>query len=386
VEVFLIRKSRKGLLGEARYYLGLYASKLLNRPLVAPYQAVCYVTESCNSRCSMCDVWKKEKDSTCPAPTSMYGARDPQAAVLTLEEYERLFDEFRELGVQEVILSGGEPLLRKDLCAIIGKAAKRGLTTVVLSNGLILSAAWAQDLAEAGVSCVGLSLDGSDAGTNARIRGRDDAWDRTLKAVKHLSKAGVPVAMNTTIQPENVSQLVDIHNLYLELGVAHVTFTPAHDHWFSSNSKITRTEDGTRAHRILKDQIEELRGLKKTAGLIRNSDLFLRRIPAFAASEGFSNVTCYLDFLRFTVWADGTVSFCTDGFTIGNVRSAPLKDLLRSEVAAEKRRKVRKGQCPPCWLGCFAEINILFSPGHAVRRKLGKVLGLSKEQAGAVYS
>jgi MoaA/NifB/PqqE/SkfB family radical SAM enzyme len=233
---------------------------------------------------------------------------------------------------------------------------------------------------------VGLSLDGADAETNARIRGRKDAFDRTVKAIKHLSKAGVPVAMNTTIQPENASQLVDIHNLYCDLGVDHATFTPAHDHWFSDNPKGTKTEEGTRAHRILKNQVEELRKLRKTVGLIRNSDLFLRRIPAFAASKDFTNVTCYIDFLRFTVWADGTVSFCTDGFIIGSVRSAPLKDLLLSDVAAGKRRKVRKGNCPPCWLGCFAEINILFSPGHAARRKFGKLLGLSKEPAGSVYS
>ena len=84
----------------------------------------------------------------------------PREDILTFEEIERLVDQFLHLGVDKVRLTGGEPLLRKDLPSLIQRlAAKRAIRDLAMTTNGVLLAAAAKDLKRAGLGRLTISLD-----------------------------------------------------------------------------------------------------------------------------------------------------------------------------------------------------------------------------------
>ena len=145
------------------------------------------VTDRCNFRCVYC----------MPEQGLPFA---PRADVLSFEEIERLTRIFVGLGVTRVRLTGGEPLLRSRLPALVARLkAIPGLTEIALStNGFLLSP-MAADLAAAGIDRVNISLDTLDAArfyTLARV----DGLDRVLAGIDAALAAGMtPVKLNTVV-------------------------------------------------------------------------------------------------------------------------------------------------------------------------------------------
>src|SRR5229473_7376485 len=103
----------------------------------------------------------------CSNPLAMVGAEGE----LTTEEWKRVFSEARELGVLQLGLSGGEPLVRKDLEELAAHAHGLGLYTTLVTSGLGLTRSRAEKLREAGLEHVQISLQDSDVETADRIAG-----------------------------------------------------------------------------------------------------------------------------------------------------------------------------------------------------------------------
>ena len=113
-------------------------------PLVAfdPVVATLVVTENCNGRCLTCNYWKKQSTDE-----------------LSLDEIFHVLTELRSLGVRGISITGGEPLLRKDLPEIVRACSSLGLTEVqLLTNGLLLERDLAEELLGGGVTTIGISV------------------------------------------------------------------------------------------------------------------------------------------------------------------------------------------------------------------------------------
>jgi len=108
----------------AAYYRGLQAAVSLNdgRPHVEPYQAILSLTMRCNSRCAYCESWHSREEG-------------PELA-----ELEAVLANLIELGVRELVLTGGEPLLKRDLLPFLQSAHRLGMFQVLITNGLLLTA------------------------------------------------------------------------------------------------------------------------------------------------------------------------------------------------------------------------------------------------------
>jgi radical SAM protein with 4Fe4S-binding SPASM domain len=138
---------------------------------------------------------------------------------LTTEESKRLIDQICEVSRPLLILSGGEPLLRKDVFELVRYGATKGLKMGLGSNGSLIDDAAAKNLKEAGVETVSISLDSPIPEQHDEFRGVAGSWEKAVRAIKALQKNGVLVQVNTTVTQQNYDQIDDIMSLAEELGV-----------------------------------------------------------------------------------------------------------------------------------------------------------------------
>lgn len=105
------------------------------------------------------------------------------------------------------ILTGGEPLLRRDILEIVRRAAERGLWVVVGTNGVRITENVATRLAEAGARGLSLSLDALDPDRHDRFRKVRGAWQNTVDGAAILNRTGLPFIVQTTAGAHNVDEL-----------------------------------------------------------------------------------------------------------------------------------------------------------------------------------
>ncbi|MGH7339426.1 MAG: radical SAM protein, partial [Candidatus Rokuibacteriota bacterium] len=105
------------------------------------------------------------------------------------------------------ILTGGEPLLRRDILEIVQRAAERELWVVVGTNGVRITENVARRLAEAGARGLSLSLDALDPDRHDRFRKVRGAWRNTVEGAEILNRTGLPFIVQTTAGSHNLGAL-----------------------------------------------------------------------------------------------------------------------------------------------------------------------------------
>ncbi len=125
---------------------------------------------------------------------------------LSTSEGYSVMDDLKAFRVPVLILSGGEPLLRKDIFEIAGRAKAMGFYTGLSTNGTLIDAARARRIAGVGFDYVGISLDGLRE-THDRFRRKAGAFDASLAALRLCRDEGVKVGMRFTVTGDNAADL-----------------------------------------------------------------------------------------------------------------------------------------------------------------------------------
>jgi cyclic pyranopterin phosphate synthase len=150
------------------------------------------VTDRCNFRCVYC------------MPREIFGreyAFLPRAELLTFEEIERLARVFASRGVEKIRLTGGEPLLRRDLETLVAMLARIPALDLTLTTNGVLLPAKAQPLADAGLRRVTVSLDSLDDDVFKAMNDADVPVARVLAGIDSAQAAGLgPVKVNTVVK------------------------------------------------------------------------------------------------------------------------------------------------------------------------------------------
>lgn len=123
-----------------------------------------------------------------------------------------------------LILTGGEPLLRKDIFKIVSYGVTKGLTVVMAPNGTLITPKVADQIKKVGIKRISVSLDGAIARTHDNIRKVPGAFDRAIKGIKQAKTAGVEFQINTTVTKQNYDQIKEIIDLAIELGAVSCHF------------------------------------------------------------------------------------------------------------------------------------------------------------------
>ncbi|TDE85917.1 GTP 3',8-cyclase MoaA [Deinococcus sp. S9] len=150
------------------------------------------VTDRCNLRCTYC------------MPAEVFGpdyAFLPRTELLTFEEIERLARAFVDLGVRKLRLTGGEPLLRRDLPELVARLGRiAGVEDIALTTNGLLLPRLAADLQRAGLKRVTVSLDSLDPEVFGRMNGLNVHPQRVLDGIEAALQAGLSVKVNTVVQ------------------------------------------------------------------------------------------------------------------------------------------------------------------------------------------
>jgi radical SAM protein with 4Fe4S-binding SPASM domain len=166
-----------------------------------PYVISWNLTYRCNLACEHCYL---DAGGTPLVGTENFADRSE----LGTEECFRVIDEIAAFAPECLtILTGGEPLLRRDILEIVRRAAERGLWVVVGTNGVRITENVAQRLAEVGARGLSLSLDALDPDRHDRFRKVRGAWRNTVEGAEILSRTGLPFIVQTTAGSHNLGEL-----------------------------------------------------------------------------------------------------------------------------------------------------------------------------------
>ncbi len=166
------------------------------------------LTLACNLRCKHC----------------ASSAGHPRPNELSLREILDICDQFPGLLVQEVDLTGGEPLIRNDWYKIAVHLRELSIPVRIVSNGILLKENLSR-LTDAGIATVGVSIDGLEA-THDRLRQKPGLFRQIVSGIEAALAANIPIAAITAVNNHNLGDLPQLHDFLKQLGVRHWQVQP----------------------------------------------------------------------------------------------------------------------------------------------------------------
>lgn len=318
------------------------------------------ITRRCNLKCVHCYAHAKDQSF------------DNE---LTTEEGKTLIDDLSRFKVPVLLLSGGEPTIRKDLPELAAYAVEKGMRAVISTNGTLITQQMARVLKDIGLSYVGISLDGMEK-INDRFRGVKGAFRSALEGIKNCEDAGIKVGLRFTINQFNVSEIENIFNLLEDMDIPRVCFY--HLVYAGRGSKLVEedlTHDETRkAIDLIMDLTKKLHDNGKPKEVLtvdNHADgpyLYLRLLK-----EDPKRAAEVIELLKMNEGNNsgrgiGCISW--DGevyadqfwrhYSFGNVQKRPFSEIWTdtSEPLMKKlkeKKKYVKGRCAKCrWLDICA--------------------------------
>jgi radical SAM protein with 4Fe4S-binding SPASM domain len=279
------------------------------------------LTKKCNFNCVYCYA----------------DAGEPGQSELSLKEIKDVMDQARALGAQKVTLTGGEPMARDDFWDVAEYAREVGLGVNLYTNASLIDEKAAVRLAEQDVlPCV--KLDSRDPKTQDRLAGQMGAFEKMLKGIWNLQKAGYgkerQMNVNTVITAMNVAEL------------------PALWFWCRENDiQPMFLRLGPKGRAVGKDSL-----VVKSARL---KELFLDLAAIdweykinWNATTPFCGSGCHKHYISCYVGSQGNVQPCT-GVDVhgGNIKEQPLKEILETSKVFNVARHMEehvKGACKTC--------------------------------------
>ncbi len=152
---------------------------------VAPFTLAWEITRACALACLHCRAEAQPR-------------RDPRE--LTTAEAMGVVDQIRDLGDPILVVTGGDPLMRRDVFHLLAYAVDKGLrTSLTPSATALVSPKNLARVRDAGVRRIAISLDGPTAEVHDRLRGFGGSFQRTLEIMRDVGEAGLTLQINTTV-------------------------------------------------------------------------------------------------------------------------------------------------------------------------------------------
>ena len=287
-------------------------------------------TFSCNLRCSHCYI----------------DARKGSSDELTTEEGKKLINQIVEISKPVLILSGGEPLLRKDIFELAQYATEKGLKVAIGTNGTLITVDAAEKLKKAGVRKVAISLDSTVPEKHDEFRGVKGAWKDAVRGIEACRKVGLGLQINTTVTQQNYDEIDDIITLAQNLGA-----TSFHLFFLVPTGRAQKMNDISpdKYEKMLKDVIA-----KRLKHELEVKPTCAPQFMRIAAQEGVKlrwGRGCIAGLSYCRIYPTGEVTPCPYlPVKVGNIRERSFKEIwFNSEVLNNLRDFSNlKGKCGIC--------------------------------------
>jgi MoaA/NifB/PqqE/SkfB family radical SAM enzyme len=295
----------------------------------------------------MCDIWKRETNEQIRA-----------------QDLERHRSSLKSLGVRQVVLTGGEPLLHNDLSALCNFFRDRQIHLTLLTTGILLHKR-AEEVATLFDDVI-ISLDGPPEIHDAirRVSGSYNLIHKGIAAVRHYNPS-MAITCRTTVQKANHRHLRQTVDAARALGLDSISFLAADLTSEAFNRPLIwpgekQSEIGLNLKEVsaLEEEIEQLilqyqaaidhKYIAESAGKLRR---IVRRFREHLGQLTPQAPICNAPWVSAVVEVDGSVRPCFFHRTIGNITSSTLEEVINGEKAQEFRRSLdmeNDGTCRRC--------------------------------------
>lgn len=296
------------------------------------------ITYRCNMRCCFCNIWRL----------------NPQCYMdeMSMEEGIALLRQAAHLGASLFYLTGGEPLLRKDIGEILMCAKQMHMITMMGTNGFFI-----EDKIEeikAHLDYLRVAIDSLKHHDD--IRQCPSALEHAINGIKLAKKFGIKVIINATITSETINEMEDLIKLANELN-CEITLSPL--------AIIPKGERLDLSFLLpeYKKYAASVRELKKKYACVINSNLYLDLVER--GGLGFSTFKCKAPYIVLTVSPQGDICFPCNAYPIKKINIKKIGNLRKawySESANQIREEIKKYNfCNHCINRCYLLPSILFS-------------------------
>jgi len=292
------------------------------------------VTSKCNLRCKHCRVNEIEYD-------------------MTLEEIDEVLNKLKDFKPRGVFLSGGEPLMRKDIVEIVKKTKVLAPITILNTNSLILNEKLLKELIDAGLDYIQISLDGIEK-IHDYIRG-SGTYKKVIEKMKLINKyqeqinlhiSSVISKQNLDYMDEFVNQIIDVEKIKVQM-LGFKRFVPSNE--FKNTNAL-----GKEGLEQLYKNLERLKEkYKERVNIV--SDMPLKnvynkeRVEEIIKKYNMACAGCSASVNGISIRNDGTVTPCTLLYiSCGNILKQDLNEILQNENMLKIKNRELKGKCGKC--------------------------------------
>ena len=321
--------------------LKIFFLKIFNPKAVIPYKILINLTDLCNSRCQFCDIWKIKPENE-----------------IDINDLDRLFKHYSS-DLYWLSLSGGEVTLVKYYKEMIDSAVTNCKNLKILAfttNALAVNRAveYAKYAKFKGLDVlVTISLDG-DEKTHDHIRGVNGNYKKCIQLYQRLKEEKINTNFGITLSENNVDFIKKYYKDYNEMLKA-VTFV--HSHGIYSKKNIQND------NKIIESLIfiDNNFYIKKFYEFIEK--IHIRISVDFLKQKRTKNIIpCDVINTSLHLMPNGDIKPCMFMNKIGNFRKTKLKDVLKSDEVDEIKNKIKKDNCPHCWMNCYSVHSIMQYP------------------------
>jgi len=356
-----------------------YLSRKLDYPFVSPDTLQVNFTFRCNLRCRMCSMHERIQQLQAQnRPTE-----------LGFETIKKVIREGSQMGINSLILIGGEPFLEPRLHELVLEAHRYSMAVTVVTNGTLLSEEVIKKAFASDLDNLSISIDAASEKVFSAIRG-ENAFARILDNIKLLNrmkqghKRSLPGIVSVcTIMNQNIEELADIVLLCRNLGISKVIFQPV----VCDNTDQTQVDFNASVfippsrYDLLDKMIDRLiaykLGNREQFNLIANSTRHLGLMKKyFRGKLNPRALPCYAGYNRVQIVQEGKLYFCVNQnkyeATFGDVSADSLKDLWFSRKARFLRKLIRSCTAPCLQWCAYRDEFIEFSEMMQQERVFGK--------------
>ena len=265
------------------------------------------ISSKCNLHCKYCYATDRQEG---------------EHASLSYEEYEKLVDDLVAYAGSPLsfTLTGGEPLLNKDVFRIARYIRSKGCNVDILTNGTLVSESNIQELSES-FDGVSVSIDGKDASSHDRFRG-SGSYAKTERCIELLQQNDIPYRLSMTVNRLNIG---DVESMAQKYG-SHMNFAPLFPAGSANNSDVDMSISGK----------EYFDCLKKASGV--NPLSYCE--STLQSSQTCRRCKCAIGGSEISISPTGDVYPCQllhyPEFLIGNIHDVSISDLLSSSPVIER--------------------------------------------------
>ena len=332
--------------------LTLATHKIYSLPII-----VLMPHSSCNCRCVMCDIWKANSNKKEISP----------------ETLEKHVATFKKLGVREVVLSGGEPLMHSNLWKLCALLIDNKIRVTLLSTGLLLKR-HAHDIIDH-IDHVIVSLDGSEQ-VHDKIRNIPQGFAKISEGIRELKKLKphFSITGRCVLQRYNFSDFINIVKAAKKMGLDQISFLAADVSTTAFNRPQQWTDERINEVALTRDETLEFEKVVQRSFIelqTEYSTKFLAESPAKISNivqyykavnkmGNYPGIVCNAPWVSAVVESDGNVMPCFFHKPYGNIYESGFLEIINSKRAREFRRNLNMAKdeiCKKCVCSLKLRVN-----------------------------